>query len=87
MGLFRCAIFPYSTMGFLDKAKALANEAADAGKRVANVVSDHVDNLASEDGRVGKLVNQTKDVTKHGIEVAQKKSEDLAQTNSGQTHL
>ena len=72
-------------MGFLDKAKALANEAADAGKRVANVVSDHVDNLASGDDRVGKLVNQTKDVTKHGIEVAQKKSEDLAQTNSGQT--
>jgi tetratricopeptide (TPR) repeat protein len=72
-------------MGFLDKAKALANEAADAGKRVANVVSDHVDELALKDDRVGKLVNQTKDVTKHGIEVAQQKSEDLAETTSGQT--
>ena len=72
-------------MGFLDKAKALANEAADAGKRVANVVSDHVDELASKDDRVGKLLNQTKDATKHGIEVAQKKSEDFAETNSGQT--
>jgi len=72
-------------MGLFDKAKALANEAADAGKRVANVVSDHVDDLSSKDDRVGKLVNRTKDLTKHGIEVAQKKSDDLAQTNSGQT--
>ena len=70
-------------MGFLDKAKALANEAADAGKRVANVVSDQVDDLASKDDRVGKLVKQTKDATKHGIEVAQQKSEDLAGTTSG----
>jgi hypothetical protein len=72
-------------MGFLNKAKALANEAADAGKRVANVVPEHVDDLASKDDRVGKLVNQTKDATKHGIEVAQQKSEDLAGTTSGQT--
>ena len=81
----KCVILQYRTMGFLDKAKALANEAADAGKRVANVVSDQVDDLASKDDRVGKLVRQTKDATKHGIEVAQQKSEDLAETTSGQT--
>jgi len=72
-------------MGLLNKAKALANEAADAARRAKNTASDHVDDLASRDSRVGKLVNQTKDATKHGIEVAQKKSEALGQTTSGQT--
>lgn len=82
---FRCATVPNSAMGLLNKAKALANEAADAARRAKNTASDHVDDLASRDSRVGKLVNQTKDATKHGIEVAQKKSEALGQTTSGQT--
>ena len=36
-------------MGFLDKAKALANEAVDAGKRAADVVVEHVDDARSEE--------------------------------------
>lgn len=71
-------------MKFLDKAKALANEAADVGKRVANVVSEHVDDLAAKDDKVGKFVTQTKEVTKSGIEAAQKKSDEFAQKKSGQ---
>lgn len=71
-------------MGFLDKAKALANEAADAGKRVANVVSDHVDDLATKDDRLGKFVTQTKGAAKSGLEAAQKKSDEIAQKKSGQ---
>lgn len=73
-----------SYMKFLDKAKALANEAADVGKRVANVVTEHVDDMAAKDDRVGKFVTQTKEVTKSGIEAAQKKSDEFAQKESGQ---
>lgn len=70
-------------MGFLDKAKALANEAADAGKRVANVVSEHVDEVAQKDDRVGRIVSGTKAAASTGKEKIQTKSDELSETVSG----
>ena len=71
-------------MGFLDKAKALANEAADAGKRVANVVSEHVDEAAQRDDRIGKFVSGTKAAASSGMEKIQTKSDEVSETESGQ---
>ena len=78
-------ILNYDTfiMGFLDKAKALANEAADSGKRVANVVSAHVDEVAQKDDRVGKLVSGTKAVANTGKEKIREKSDEVSETASG----
>lgn len=70
-------------MGFLDKAKALANEAADASKRVVNVVSDHVDEAASKDERIGKLLSGTRAAAASGKEKLQAKSDELSDTESG----
>ena len=70
-------------MSFLNKAKALANEAADAGKRVANVVSDHVDEVAQKDERIGRLVSGTKAAASTGREKIQTKSDELSETESG----
>ena len=70
-------------MGFLDKAKALANEAADAGKRVADVVSEHVDEVAQKDDRVGRIVSGTKAAASTGKEKIQTKSDELSETVSG----
>jgi len=70
-------------MGFLDKAKALANEAADAGKRVANVVSEHVDEAAQRDDRIGKFVSGTKAAVSAGMEKIETKSEEVSETESG----
>jgi hypothetical protein len=72
-----------NTMGFLDKAKALANEAADAGKRVANVVSEHVDEASKKDDRIGRLVSGTKAAASSGIEKIQTKSDEVSETESG----
>mgnify|MGYP003893594097 FL=1 len=68
-----CSTIVPSTMGFLDKAKALANEAADAGKRVANVVSEHVDEAAQRDDRIGKFVSGTKAAASSSMEKIQTK--------------
>ena len=70
-------------MGFLDKAKALANEAADAGKRVANVVSEHVDEVAQKDERIGRLVSGTKSAATTSREKIQTKSDEFSETESG----
>jgi hypothetical protein len=78
-----CSTIMRNTMGFLDKAKALANEAADAGKRVANVVSEHVDEASKKDDRIGRLVSGTKAAASSGIEKIQTKSDEVSETESG----
>jgi len=71
-------------MGFLDKAKAIANEAKDAGKRVVDVVGEHIQETSSRDDNVGKIVQRTQELSQRGIEVAQDKAEQISQHSSGQ---
>ena len=50
-------------MGFLDKAKALANEAVDAGKRAADVVVEHVDEASKKDDKISKAFSKSWNLT------------------------
>lgn len=65
------------SVGLFDKAKALANEAVNASKRVADVVVDHVESVGERNDRVEKLIEKSKTgvakgrrATEHAIESA-----------------
>jgi len=60
-------------VGLFNKAKALANEAVNAGKRVSEVVVDHVETLGERDDRVGLLVEKGMVGLKKGQKLAEEK--------------
>jgi len=72
-------------MGFLDKAKALANEAVDAGKRAADVVVEHVEEASKKDDKISKALSKSWNLTEKGIEVAQDNIELLSENSTGQS--
>lgn len=72
-------------MGLFDKAKALANEAVNAGKRVSEVVVDHVEALGERDERVGLVLDKGKAGLKKGEQFAESKLEAAGEHKVGKS--
>ena len=72
-------------MGFLDKARAFANEAADVGKRIVGEVTEKVDEAGQRDDWAGRLVATAKDVASTGRDALKEKREEVASTATGKS--
>ena len=71
-------------MGFLDKAKAMANEIIETGSRTADSVVSHLDEASANNNLVGKTLTSSREKLKLGLEVAREKTEELSEHAVGE---
>lgn len=70
-------------MGLFDKAKALANEAVSATKRVADVVVDHVETVGEKNDSIGMLLEKGKSGVAKGRKISEGTLESASEHEAG----
>lgn len=81
----KSCIFTLGSMGFFEKAKALANEVADVGNRAVKAVTEQVNEVSEKNEQVGKIVKIAHEKTKQSIEIAIEKTDEVSEHAAGKS--